>query len=439
MGLFSIFNRKQKPQLPTSPKAVFRYSGGSHVNPDTAMAVSAFYSGVIYISTQIAKLPWSVKDKDNKKVSNSVVGNLIDLMPNSEMNAFTFRLLLTQQALLFGNGYAEIERDMSGRPTALWPINARDVQATRTSSGELIYEIVDGGINGGNAYLYPQDIFHIRNFFSKDGIIAEGVVSYGSETLGIALGADKFANSLFANGGMPSGVLKAPGALSETAMAHIKESWSAAHGGRKVGGTALLEEGVTYEAISYDPNVLQFLDSRKFSVLEIARFLRIPPTKLYDQQTSSYNNIEHANLEVAVDTLDAWARNYEMEADVKLLNKRRNGRRTELEIYEIFRGDMDTRSQYFSRMMQNAAMSPNEIRVKEGLAPYDGGEKFYIASNNYTPVDKQEEILNSQIAKNLTPSKPTEKDTENPVQPDESERELNIAAIEYIRSKSNVN
>ena len=133
----------------------------------------------------------------------------------------------------------------------------------------------------------------------------------------------------------------------------------------------------------------------------------MPPTKLYDSDTSSYNNIEHANLEVAVDILDAWARNYEMEADVKLLNDGYGNRFTEMDLYAVFRGDMTTRSNYFKTMMQNAAMTPNEIRDKEGYAAYDGGDRYYIATNNFSPVDKIDELLDSQIN-----SKQPEKQTE---------------------------
>ena len=88
----------------------------------------------------------------------------------------------------------------------------------------------------------------------------------------------------------------------------------------------------------------------------------------------------------------------ESEADIKLLSEAHSGRHTELDLYAVFRGDMDTRSQYFSRMMQNAAMTPNEMREKEGLAPYKDGDRYYIATNNFSPVDRLDELVDKQVS-----------------------------------------
>jgi len=427
MGWKSFFAKKKSvAEEPAVTRNLYTWNAGTSVNPESAMKVSAFYSGVIYISTQIAKLPWEIKDKNNN-VQDGRLAELLRLRPNPEMNSFSFRLFLIQCALAKGNGYAEIVRDTAGRVRALYPIKPEYVQPTRID-GELYYRITEGSVSypGSDALIPASDMFHIKNFYTTDGLVGQGLAHYAAETLGIALGADQFANSLFANGGMPSGVLSVDGALSSEAAKRLKESWNTSHGGRKVGGTAVLEEGVKYSPISFQPDVMQFLESRKFSVLEVARFLRLPPTKLYDAETSSYNNVEHANLEVAVDTLDAWARNFEMEADIKLLANQFDGRRSEMDLYAIFRGDMDTRSQYFSRMMQAGSITPNEIRLKEGMAPYEKGDRYYIATNNFTPIDRMDEVLDAQIKSKETPK---------PVEKSEEEKKVDEAVVSYLEKR----
>jgi HK97 family phage portal protein len=399
---FNFFNRVKSENI-APIRRNFGSSGGTIVSPESAMESSAFYRGVIYISSQIAKLPWEVKDKDNKVLDNDI-SYLLNVSPNEEMTSFHFKLTQIQTAIIVGNSYAEIERYMDGKPKALWPLDPRRVSPVRTPDGKLLYQVVGGASQQETVYLQPRDIFVIRNIHTKDGIQGQGLVAYAMQTLGISLGADRFANSLFANGGMPSGVLEHPGTLSDEAYARLKDSWKEQHGGSKTGSTAILEEGVKYNPISHSPDVLQFLESRKFGVVEIARFLGLPPTKLFDSDSAKFNNIEHANLEVATDTLDTWARNLESEADMKLLAGRNSGRRTELDLYAVFRGDMNTRSQYFSRMMQAGAITPNEIRMKEGMAPYEGGDRYYIAVNNYSPADRLDELLDSQIKSNETPA-----------------------------------
>lgn len=424
MKLLKFFNRS-KPEQITLPRRNFGYSAGTIVSDDTAMEASAFYRGVVYISSQIAKLPWHVKGPDNKVINNDI-SYLLNVSPNPEMTSMFLKLFLVQCALIRGNGYAEIERTIDGRVKALWPLNPTKVEAVRDPEGTLWYRVLQGGKNNEDVYLRPQEIFVVRNLHTKDAIQGQGLVAYAMQTIGISLGADKFANSLFANGGMPSGVLTHPGKLSDVAYKRLVDTWKENYGGKKTGSTALLEEGVTYSPISHSPDVLQFLESRKFSVVEIARFLGVPPTMLFDSDSAKFNNVEHQNLQVVTDVLDAWARNLEAEADMKLLSNQRFGRRTEFDLYAVFRGDMVTRSTYFKNMMQVGAMTPNEIREKEGLAPYEGGDRFFIATNNFTPADRLDEVIDSQVNKEEPNQDISDNSEPNPV--DEA-----VAA--YLKSK----
>jgi HK97 family phage portal protein len=390
------------------------------------MQVAAFNRGLIYISTQIAKLPWEVKDA-SFNVLKGPIADLLNLAPNPEMNAFRWRLMMVQQAIIHGNSYAEIERDTLGRVIALWPLESQRMDIMRTDEGRLVYRYTNP--QGGESYLSPKDIFHLPNFHTKDGLVGQGIVGYGREVLGIQIAADSMASGLFHNSGIPSGILTHPGKLSDEAYVRLKDSWGNQHGGTKSGSTSILEEGMKYEPVNVEPEALQFLQSRQFGILEIARFLGVPPTKLFDVTAATYSNVEQANLEIATDTLDSWATNLEMEADVKILNNRYGGRFTDIDLYSIFRGDMKSRSDYFKSMMSIGAMTPNQIRLREGMPAYSEGDNYYIATNNFTPVDRMDEIIDADIkAKEPQPQLPAPANDE----PDVTEEELAQAAIRYL-------
>lgn len=426
-------SRTREKSNPETSAPIFLKSGGEVVTPITAMKVSAFYRGVTYVSSQVSKLPWNLKDKENNYLEDNSINKLIELSPNKEMSSMFFRMLLIQQALIHGNGYAEIERDGIGRPIALWPIKSTRVSGERDKeTGELWYKVSASNLNEETVYLRRKDVFHISNIHTIDGIFGQGLVYFASQILGIGLGADRFANSLFANGGLPSGYLKVDGTLSDDGKKRLKEQWQKNYGGRKVGGTALLEDGITYESISMDPTVLQFLETRQFNVKEIARYLGVPPTKLFDTEATTYNNVENANLEVIVDTLDTWTKIFEFEADRKLLNDRFGGRKTEMDLFQVFRGDMGTRGKYYSDMMQNGAITSNEIRLKEGFAPYPEGDKFYIASNNLTPTDRVDDVIDSQITK---PEIKEVSENESYNEQEEEEEDLDSLVTDYIKER----
>jgi len=408
------------------PRRPFWMRGGTVVSEDSAMQVAAFNRGLIYISTQIAKLPWEVKDA-SFNVLKGPIADLLNLAPNPEMNAFRWRLMMVQQAIIHGNSYAEIERDTLGRVIALWPLESQRMDIMRTDEGRLVYRYTNP--QGGESYLSPKDIFHLPNFHTKDGLVGQGIVGYGREVLGIQIAADSMASGLFHNSGIPSGILTHPGKLSDEAYVRLKDSWGNQHGGTKSGSTSILEEGMKYEPVNVEPEALQFLQSRQFGILEIARFLGVPPTKLFDVTAATYSNVEQANLEIATDTLDSWATNLEMEADVKILNNRYGGRFTDIDLYSIFRGDMKSRSDYFKSMMSIGAMTPNQIRLREGMPAYSEGDNYYIATNNFTPVDRMDEIIDADIkAKEPQPQLPAPANDE----PDVTEEELAQAAIRYL-------
>lgn len=402
------------------------YVGGSFVTPETSKKVAAFYRGLVYISTQIAKLPLEVKTSSNQIIENKIWA-LLNIAPNREMTAFTLKTDMIQEAILEGNSYAEIERNRLGEPVAIHKLEHNKVERWRAKSGEIVYRVISGTFDGKDVYLPYDDVLQIKNLVTKDGQIGQGVVGYAQDTLGISLGANKYASSLYDNAGMPSGVLEADRSLSDDAFERIKISWKENHGGRKAGGVAVLEDGVTFKPVSFSPDVLQFLESRKFSVLEIARYLGLPPTKLFDGDSATYNNIEHSNLEVATDTLDTWARNLESEFDVKLTKREFTKTRTEFDMYAVFRGDMNTRANYFQKMMQNASITPNEIREKEGYAPYPEGDRFYVAVNNFSPADKIDDLIDSQINKGQTNKESDE---------EEKSTELQAVAIDFLKRRT---
>ena len=135
-----LFARSTKSDQVTTVRRGFYTLNASRATEETSMSVSAFNRGVIYLSTQIAKLPWEIKDKTNTILEGDVA-NLLSLAPNPEMNAFMFRLFSIQNAIIQGNSYAEIERSNAGTPIALWPLASRSVELLRTESGSLVYRV----------------------------------------------------------------------------------------------------------------------------------------------------------------------------------------------------------------------------------------------------------------------------------------------------------
>ena len=84
----------------------------------------------------------------------------------------------------------------------------------------------------------------------------------------------------------------------------------------------LLEEGMTASPISMNPSDAQFIELRQFSVIEIARFFRVPPTLIGDMTRVSYSSSESEMELFNVQTIVPWCANFESEINSKLFPAR---------------------------------------------------------------------------------------------------------------------
>lgn len=388
-----------------------RWSAGEYVSADTALTLSAVWRSTSYISQTIAMLPWAVRQRkvnggsvSSTELTNHPVTRILDKNSSIEQTAFSFREAMYVSALNWGNGYAEIERDMAGRPINLWFIAPDRVRVRRyRDSGNIYYEINNG--TQGIVELAPAEILHLHGL-GFDGLVGYNVIAYASRTLGMGVALEEYGGSFFKNGSVPVGVLSYPKQLSKPAKERLRESWEAnLKGARRGLKTVVLEDGLQWNPTAIPNDSAQFIESRKFTNIDVCRWYGVPPNKLFDWDKSTYNNFEQANREVVIDTLLPWIRRFEEEVDRKLLARNYGGLYSKMNVRELLRGDPATRSAYYTSLFKMASISPNEVREEEGRNPIEDGDRYFIAANNLVPLDRIDEL--DRLAQN-TPTEPAQ-------------------------------
>ena len=342
---------------------------GSNITESNAMAISTVYACVYKIATTIASLGLDVYERSGNEVHIANVHpahDLIKIKPNAYQTAFEFWETITASALIYGMGYAVIERDERGYAIALHPVHASDVDL-REVKGERVYIVEDFGA------VRPENMLEIANLQRMSPIRLH------RDNLGLAKSAQDFGAEYFGQSGQMTGVLTSDQPLKKEQMDMIQGSWN--HGAAQA-GTKLMPFGFKYQRISISPDEAQFIETRKFQAEEICRIFSVPPSLVQLPSQTTYNNVEQQNLMFARHTIVPWTQRIEQEVDRKLIPAfQRPEIYTKFRLVDLQRGDTTARSNYFTQMLQAGVLSINEVRAEEELNPVEGGDVHTVQVN----------------------------------------------------------
>lgn len=280
---------------------------GVLVNQHSAMTISAFYRAVSLISGCVAKIPIDVMRDKGKDVHEREEGHRLEytlnVRPNEEMDAKTYRELMMSWTLTGGTGPSEIVFRGSRSPE-LWPITPNRVRPKRVNN-RLLYDITNE--DGGQLTTVPFGKLLTIIGPSPDGVTGYSVIRVARETLGLNIAAQRYGAGFFGNGAIPKGIFQYEGRMDESAERHYRQMINETHQGvHNSNKFAILRAGWKYQAISIPPDDAQFLETQKAGVNDIARFFGIPPHLLGDLDRATNNNIEHQSLEFLLYCLDYW-------------------------------------------------------------------------------------------------------------------------------------
>lgn len=257
----------------------------------------------------------------------------------------------------------------------------------RDSEGGLYYQYTT--TNGRMVTLLPQDVLHIPGL-GFDGIMGYSPIALTKNAIGLGIAAEQYGSKFFGNGAMPSGILTHPSTLKNPKA--VREAWQATYGGSGNGGkVAVLEEGMTFHALSIPNNEAQFLETRKFQLEEICRIFRVPLHLVGDLEHATFSNIEHQSIDFAVHTIRPWLARIEQSMNRALFTEEeKKTYYVEFNIDGLLRGDYASRMQGYATARQNGWLSANDIRRLEGLNPIseDQGGNLYLINSAMIPVMK---------------------------------------------------
>ena len=396
-----------------------RTDSGIRVSEMTALQVGTVLACVSLVSNGVAGLPLNVYERiitanrqAKKMAHDHPLFDILGNEPNAEMTRMTFIKTLMVHGLLWGNQYAEIQRDNGNNIIGIWPRNPSKTRPIRTlqpikiegdvlPAGTLIYETTESLMDneppsatdnpdnltlGRRRLVLAEDMLHVPGL-SLDGRLGQGTVYLSRQIIGLSLATEKYAAKFFGNGARPAGILEYPAKMDDVAIENLRRSWSEAHGGENSHKTAVLDSGVKFTKIGSTPEEGQMLETRAYQRNEVAAIFHVPPHMIGDLDKTARSNVEQCSIEFVLYCLGPWVEAWEQEFRRKLFPKVgrvRNAYFAKFDTRRLMYPDAESRGGFYTSGKQNGYLSANDIRELEDLNPIDpkdGGDVYTVQVN----------------------------------------------------------
>ena len=355
-------------QFMAGPEQQFTSSGRVFPPPSEtqALSVPAFWRGCAYVCGSVGMLPAVVyRGADALDPQPAVISQ-----PDPNQTPMAFWSGVAESLTLYGNSICIITgTDRTGWPSTLKPIHPT-LAAVRFTGNPMAPQIQAWYVAG---QIYdPSEIWHVKSHLGRAGWpLGRGLIDTDSDAIAMALALQSYGANYFVNGGMPSGVLKVHRPEVTQAQADTaKQAWvSKFAGGPSV---AVLNELTDFTPVAWRPVDSQMIESRQFSLIEVALMWGVPPSKLgANVGGGTYRNAQMEEIQNRNDAISPWTRLLEEAASNDLVPR---GQHVEWDLSAFLQ--TDTLTQYQAYQLALGGPGPmsqwllvDEVRARENLDP----------------------------------------------------------------------
>ena len=356
-------------------------SSGHHpavsVSFDSAMQVSAWWAGVRLISETVASLPVVIYRHENGRrevADRHPLWRVLAQKPNRYQTKVEFFETLMLNLVCHGNAYCRIQRS-GGQVIGLLPLMTAQVETRLLPDGSVIHAY---NHDEGVEVLSADSVWHIK--LMGNGIIGLSPMDHARNALGVAQSAERRVAQLYRNAGKSAGILTIDHKLTPEQRAMVKSSFADLAEGPS-DDLLVLEAGFNYQSVSLSPQDMEILNTRRFQLEDVARFLGVPSVLINDTAGSTTwgSGIQQiiegwykTNLRSHLERIEASAMLHLMSSEDQRVYE------IELDFDALLRADTAGRLEGWQKAVQTGQMTPNEARAEEGRSPLPGGDDLLV-------------------------------------------------------------
>lgn len=350
---------------------------GPAVSETTAMRNTAVFRCVSLKAGVIASLPLQVferTDGGRKLAAKHRLYPLLQGEPNDLMSAFIWKEFIVSNLMLAGNHYSVVEYDNAGRVVALLPVMPQQTEVSRVN-GRNRYTF---RFRDGQEVLDQEDVVHVPGV-GFDGVKGISPIQWaGRQPVGTAIALEEMVGRMHANSMRPSGFMELPPKITEEGVRRLRTQLDLLYAGVSNSGKTIFgDAGSKWTPMQMSLQDAQTLESRRFQVADIARLFGVPPHMIGEtDKTSSWGTgVEQQTIGFQIYNLEPELSRIEGELNRKLFTEPFY---CEFNREALAAMDAKTLSELYASAINNAGMTPNEVRRRRNLPDLPGGDELFI-------------------------------------------------------------
>lgn len=327
-------------------------------------------------------------DDGKERAKDSPLYKMFRSSPNPVQSDFVFKEVLLGDLLLAGRFVSFTHRDDLFQTTALTrldPYSATVNQSwDRRDGHELFYDVTLP--DGARERLTRADIWHVSGF-SRDGLVGLDRIQFMKDAIASGVATSEFAARFWENNAQPATVLAAKGKVAPEDKEKYRADWKRLfRGPQKAGEVAVTDQDMDVKFLQVDNKASQYVESRTFSVLEVARAFGVPPHLLFELSRATFSNIDQQSLEFIIYCMGP---HYARVAAAATHHFAEEGHFFEFLPEALLKGDIKSRFEAYGIAIDKGIYNPDEVRSMENRNKRPGGDEYRVGSGstleNQTP------------------------------------------------------
>jgi HK97 family phage portal protein len=361
------------------------------VDRDAVLSHPIVYACVTLIASDIGKLTLQLRELDENRIWRETVSPAFSPVlrkPNHFQTRQQFVENWLVSKLIYGNAYVLKERDMRGVVVRLYVLDPARVRPLVAPNGDVFYEL-----NSDDISHLPTDIraapaseiIHDRMECLFHPLV--GISPIFACGLAATQGLKILNNSVkfFENMARPSGILTAPGQISDETALRLKEHWEKNYRADNIGKIAVLGDDLKYTPMAVTAVDSQQVQQSDEASRQICSAFHVPAYMVGVGSPPPYNNTEALNqhyydkcLHKLIDALENC-----LDDGLGLHNTDKT-LRTEFDLNDLLRMDTTALVKNLGEMVKSSIITVNEGRARLNFGPVTGGDTPYMQQQNYS-------------------------------------------------------